>query len=77
MINSMRKWRDGHPHKKKECPPEWTKTKEENRLEKKKRKLKKEALEWDDLDIQADLKYFMYVEHSLRGDAKKDKLIDE
>ena len=42
-----------------------------------KQKVKKEALEWDDLDIQADLKYFMYVEHSLRGDAKKDKLIDE
>ena len=27
--------------------------------------------------MQAELKYFMYVDRSLRGDAKKDKLIDE
>ena len=33
------------------------------------------ALEWDDLDMQAELKSFMYVDRSLR--ANKDKLIDE
>ena len=58
-----------------ECPPETTKTKEENSLENPKRKLKQAALEWDDLDMQAGLKSFMYVDRSLR--AKKDKLIDE
>ena len=63
--------------KKQECPPEGKKTSEENHLEKTKIKLKQAALEWDDLDIQAELKSFMYVDHSLRGDAKKDKLIDE
>ena len=62
---------------KKECPPEITNTKQENSLEKTKRKLRQAALEWDDLDIQAELKSFMYVDRLLRGDAKKDKLIDE
>ena len=38
-------------------------------------KFKQAALEWDDLDMQAELKYFMYVDRSLR--ANKDKLIDE
>ena len=47
--------------KKLECPPEITKTKEENRLEKTKRKLKQATLDWVDLDIQAELKSFMYV----------------
>ena len=61
--------------KKQEFPLERTKTKEENRLEKTKRKLKQAALEWDDLDIQAELKSFMYIDCSLR--AKKDKLFDE
>ena len=46
-----------------------------NRLENSKRKLKEAALEWDDLDMQAKLKYFMYADRSLR--AEKDKLIDE
>ena len=46
-------------------------------LENTKRKLKQAALEWDDLDIQAELKSFMYVDHSLRGDPRKEKLIDE
>ena len=46
-----------------------------NRLENSKRKLKQSALEWGDLDMQAELKSFMYVDRSLR--AKKDKLIDE
>ena len=63
--------------KQQECPPEIADTKEDNRLEKKKRKLKQADLEWDDLDIQAELKSFMYVDHSLRGDVKNDKLIDE
>ena len=36
-----------------------------------------EALEWDDVSIQAELKSFLYVDRSLCGDAKKDKLIDE
>ena len=60
-----------------ECTPERTKTKEGNRLENKKRKLKQAALEWDDLDLQAELKSFMYIDRSLSGDAKEDKLIDE
>ena len=34
--------------KKQECPPEITKKKDENRLEKTKIKLKQAALEWDD-----------------------------
>ena len=55
-------------------PPDTKKTKEENRLEKSKRKLKQSALEWDDLDMQAELKSFMYIDRSLR--AKKDKLIE-
>ena len=51
------------------------KTKEENSLEKSKRKKERVALEWDDLDMQAELKSFMYIDRSLR--ANKDKLIDE
>ena len=69
----MRGWTSSS--KNPECPPETTKTKEENRLENPKRKLKQAPLEWDDLDIQAELKSFMYIERSLY--AKKDKLIDE
>ena len=38
------------------------KKKEENRLENSKRKLKQASLEWDDLDMQAGLKSFMYVD---------------
>ena len=60
-----------------EFPPERTNTKEENRLENTTRKLERAALEWDYLDMQAELKCFMYVDCSLRGDANKDKLIDE
>ena len=51
------------------------KTKEENRLEKSKIENEWAALEWDDLDMQAELKSFMYIDRSLH--AKKDKLIDE
>ena len=53
----------------------YKKNKEVNRLENSKIKLKQAALEWDDLDMQAELKSFMYVDRSLR--AKKDKFIDE
>ena len=63
--------------KKQECSTERTKTKEENRLENTKRNLKQAALEWDNLDIQDEMKSFMYVDCSLRGDPRKDKLIDE
>ena len=58
-----------------ERPPNIKKTKEEHRLEESKRKLKQAALEWDDLDMQAELKSFMYVDRSLH--ANEDKLIDE
>ena len=57
--------------------PEITKTQEETRLERTKRKLKRSALKWDDLVLQSQLKLFMYVDSSLRGDPRKDKLIDE
>ena len=63
--------------KKQEYPPERTNTKEDNRLERTKRKLKVSALEWGDFVLQAQLKSFMYVDRSLRGDLRKDKLIDE
>ena len=69
----MRGWTSSS--KNPECPLETTKTKEENRLENPKRKLKQAALEWDDLDMQAELKSFLYLDRSLH--AKKDKLIDE
>ena len=49
-----------------ERPPEIKKTKEENRLEKSKIKKERAALEWYDIDMQAELKSFMYIDHSLR-----------
>ena len=58
-----------------ERPPDTTNTKEENRLEISKIKKEQAALEWDDLNLQAELKSFMYLDRSLR--AKKDKLIDD
>ena len=69
----MRGWTS--PSKNPECPPETTKTKEENRLENSKIKLKQAALEWDDLDMQPELRCFLYVQLSLR--ANKDKFIYE
>ena len=69
----MRGWT--YSSKNTERPPDTKKTKEENRLEKSKRKKERAALQWDDLDMQAELKSFMYIDRSLR--AKKDKLIDE
>ena len=43
-----------------ELPPDTKK--EENRLEKSKRKKERAALEWYDLDMQAELKSFMYID---------------
>ena len=40
-------------------------------------KVKIAALEWDNFMLQEKLKSLMYVERSLSGDPKKDKLIDE
>ena len=41
---------DGNPHlKNPERPPDTQKTKEENRVEKSKRRKERAALEWDDL----------------------------
>ena len=53
----------------------YKKMEEENRLENSKIKFQQAAVEWDDLDMQAELKSFMYVDRSLR--AKREKLIDE
>ena len=39
-----------------------------------KKKEKRAALEWDDIDMQAQLKSFMYVDRSLR---KKDGLMNK
>ena len=68
----MRGWT--YSSKNPERPPDSKKTKEENHLVNPKRK-KRSALEWDNLDIQAGLKSFLYIDCSLR--AKKDNLIDE
>ena len=76
LINTMRKWGDGHPHQKiHNVLLILKKTKEENRLENSKRKLKQDAFEWGYLDMQAKLRSFMYVDRSLR--AKKVNFIDE
>ena len=48
-----------------ERPPDNKKTNEENRREKAKRKKERSALEWDDIDMQAELKFFMYIDRSL------------
>ena len=45
----VRGWRSSSKNTK--CPPETTKTKDENRLENPKRKLKQAALQGDDLNI--------------------------
>ena len=42
-----------------ECPPERTNKKEDNCLENKRINVKQAALDWDDLDLQAELKSFM------------------
>ena len=69
----MRGWTSSS--KNPERPPDNNKTKEENRREKAKRKNKRSALEWDDIDMQAELKSFMYIDRSLRN--KNDGFINE
>ena len=59
----MRGWT--YSSKNPERPPDNKKTKEENRLEKSTRKKKRSALEWDDIDMQAELKSFMYIDRLL------------
>ena len=71
----MKVWKSSSQQQ--EYSPERTKTKEETRLERTKRKFKRSALEWDGFVLQAGLNAFIYVDRSLRGDPKKDKLIDE
>ena len=62
--------------KQQEDSPKITNTKEEIRLEWMKRKVKIAALNWDYFVLQEQLKSLMYIDRSLRGDPKKDKLID-
>ena len=62
--------------KQQESPPEPTNTKEEIRLEQMKIKVRRSALEWGDFMLQEQFKSLMYVDCSVRGDPKKDKLID-
>ena len=45
-------------------------------LEQTKRKVKRASLEWDYFLLQEHLKALMYVDSSLRGDPRKDRLID-
>ena len=40
-------------------------------------KIEKAALKWDGFLPQEHLRYLMYVDRSLCGDPKMDKLIDE
>ena len=60
----MRGWTSSS--KNPERPPDNKKTKEENCQEKAKIKKERAALEWDDIDMQAELKSFMYIDRSLR-----------
>ena len=63
--------------KQQEAPPEITNTKEDIGLEQMEVKVKISALECDGFVLQEQSKSLMYVDHSIRGDPKKDKLIDE
>ena len=63
--------------KQQESSPEITNTKEEIRLEDMKRKVKRAALERYDFMFQEKLKYLMFIDRSLHGDTKKDRLIYE
>ena len=58
-------------------PTDITNTKEKICLEQIKRKVKIADLEWDDFVFLEQLNSLMYVDYSLCGDSKKDKLIDE
>ena len=75
LINTMRKWGDGHTHQKIKNVLLIIKNERGESSRKFKKKEKRAALEWDDKDMQAKLKSFMYIDRSLR--AKKDKFIDE
>ena len=66
----MRGWT--YSSKNPELPPDNKKTKEENRLEKSKIKEERAALEWGDIDMQAKLKSFMYIDRSLRKKIRVD-----
>ena len=63
--------------KQQQATPEPTKTKEDIRLERMKRKVKRAALEWYAFLLQEQLKSFRYVDRSSHGDPKKYKLIYE
>ena len=41
------------------------------------KKVEKEALKWDYFVLKEELKSLMYVNRSLRGDPRKDKLMDK
>ena len=63
--------------KQQEAPPERTISKEESCLEEMKQKVEKAALKWEDFVLQEGLKSLIYVDCSLRGDPKKNNLLDE
>ena len=69
----MKRWIPSSKHQEATTGP--TNTKEEISLEEMKQRVEKVALEWDDFVIQTQLKYVMYVYHSLCSDPRKDKLI--
>ena len=73
-INTTRKWGDGHPRQKIQNDLLINKKRGES-SRKVKKKEKRAALEWDDIDMQAELKSVMYIDRLLR--AKKEKLIYE
>ena len=74
MNKKMKVWTSSS--KQQEAFPKIKNTREEIRLELMKRKVKISALEWDGFVLQKQLKSLMYVDRSLHGDPKKDKLID-
>ena len=67
----MRGWT--YSSKNPERHPDKRKRKEDNHLEKSKRKKERAALEWDDIDMQSELKSFMYIDRSQR----KKRRVDE
>ena len=75
MNEEVKGWKSSP--KQQEAPPVITNTKEDMFLEQMKIKVKIPALEWDYFVLQEQLKYLIYIDRALRGDPKKDKLIDE
>ena len=63
--------------KQQETAPETTRTKKDIILENMKIKVERSALEWDYLMVQEHLESLVYVDSSLRGNPKKERLIDE